>query len=90
MNELEIITELRKLSYRVVPEFDRNTHRFEIIIEPWDYEQNRRASRKQIKRTGLYFGQNDVSMHSLKDTDYAVKLREVQLKLINHLKQESS
>lgn len=89
MNEFEIITELRKSSYRVVPEFDRNFQRFEIIIEPWDYKQNRRVLRKQIKRTGIFFRKNDVVMNALKETQYAVKLREVQLKLINHLKQES-
>lgn len=86
MDELEIFKELRKLQYRVVPVFDRKFQRFEVVVEPWNYDQNRAITRKQIKRTGFFFGKNDIVMSALKETKYAVKLREVQLKLINHLK----
>lgn len=86
---MEIHLELRKIGYRVVPDFIYHSQRFELIIEPWDYRANRRVSSKRVKRTGIFFLKNECTQSSIKETFYMKKLQEVQLKLINHFKSKS-
>lgn len=75
-----------KIGYRVVPE--ALTHqRYEIIVEPWDFETNRKKPGKK-KRTGYVFTQYEVNKPG--DSPYQKKLREIQLKLINHINQKKS
>lgn len=85
---MEIMKNLMKLGYRVVPEL-QPYQKYEIIVEPWDFRFNKRRQGR-VKRTGFLFSSSEVNRKG--DSPYQRKLKEVQIKLIEHLtnKQKSA
>lgn len=86
MTVSEITQELKAAGYRVVPEYSHVWHRWEIIIEPWDWERGKRIPGRKVKRTGRFFSADECKFGKTSSTGYARSLLEVQLKLIDHLK----
>ena len=88
MEANEIFIALRKTGYRVVPEWRNDLRLFEIIIEPWDYEANKRIRTKKIKRTDVFIKQSECFMSVTKVTKLSVELNRIQMKIINHFEQK--
>lgn len=83
MEAAEIMVKMKNLGYRAVSEFVPHKGKFEIIVEPWDWDLNIKRSGR-TKRTGHFFGHGDCCVSSNKKTEFGDAMREVQLKLIAH------
>lgn len=90
MEANQIFKKLRAINYRVVPEYDRNFHRFEIIIEPWDYENNKGIRSRKVKRSGVYFGRSECRLSSVGETRFKAELKRIQVAVINHYKNKQN
>ena len=82
------INEMAKIiiqkGYRVVTDRVGFSQKWEIIIEPWDHKLGKKRPGK-IKRTGFFFNHNERTFSiNGKETEFAKKMKEVQLKLVNH------
>lgn len=84
MDANEIYIKLRAISYRVVPEYNHDFHRFEIIVEPWDYENNKRIRSRKIKRSGVFIPRDECRASVKKETKFGTELVRIQLAVIEH------
>jgi len=69
--------------YAVFPEYVRYLNKWEIVIVPWNYIESRRRP-GATKRTGYFFNHNDCVCSQHKETEFAKKMTEVQMKLVEH------
>lgn len=83
MDASEIMLRMKNLGYRVVPELVPHKRKFEIVVEPWNWDLNKKRSGR-TKRTGRFFGLRDCCASSNKESEFSEAMREVQLKLIAH------
>lgn len=78
-NPNDILKELIKAGIRVVPELLPGSRTYEIVVEPWDFQTNKKATGR-TKRTGVFFQQKDLNKKI--NNMYYPKLQEIQLKEI--------
>lgn len=74
-----ILKSLMRIGVRVVPDRLPYSSTYEIIVEPWDFQTNKKATGR-TKRTGVFFQQKDLNKKV--NNIYYPKLQEVQLKEI--------
>ena len=79
LNPNDILKELIKAGIRVVPELLPGSKTYEIIVEPWDFQTNKKAPGR-TKRTGVFFQQKDLNKKV--NNVYYPKLQEIELKEI--------
>lgn len=83
MNIQQLSTQLSRLGYCVIPDWDPSQKKFEIIIRPWNWKESKpRVGR--IKRTGFFFKPDEVNRLN---SPYRAKLLEVQRILVEYLNQ---
>lgn len=86
---MDIMQEMKRIGYRVVPDLVSHKSQFEIIIEPWDWDQNKKRSGR-TKRTGFFFRPVECYSSSKKDTEFDKTMKSVQMTLINHFKNKKA
>lgn len=86
---MQIAQAMKDIGYRVIPEYVHDRRMFEIIIQSWDWDLNARRS-GSTKRTGFFFLRRECVLHSKKATPFSEKLKEVQMKLIEHFLKKGS
>lgn len=84
MREMELAMQMKEIGYRVVPDLCRITGKYEIIVEPWNWDLNERREGR-MKRTGFFFTRAECHLISGKETPFSIKLREIQQQLIDHI-----
>lgn len=84
MEQIEVMKEMQRIGYRVVPDYVLHKGMFEIIIEPWDWDKNVKRQGR-TRRTGFFYQQKECFMNSINETPFSAKMKEIQMKLIEHM-----
>lgn len=76
--------------FRVVTEQIPYQQKWEIIVEPWDFQNHKRRPGK-VKRTGHFFGANDRKFsHNGQEAEFSKKMKEVQMILVEHFNKKKA
>ncbi|MFA7448768.1 MAG: hypothetical protein WCY77_10050 [Weeksellaceae bacterium] len=89
MDVNKMVKIIKDNGYIVVPEFISYAQKWEIVVIPWDFIRSKKRPGK-IKRTGHFFNKNECSTQLGKETQFAKKMKEVQLKLVQHFTRKTT
>lgn len=69
----------------VFPEFDRYRNKWQIVVQPWDFERSKPILTAKKKELNIWFGRDECKTNQSNPTPYQIAIEDVIIKLANYL-----